>query len=245
MAQAGTAGKAGKAGAPGASGTAAIPYTHMTHDEAFELFDNVARGLACTLGPTCETLVQELTETGCCTVLSIYNGQISGRQVGSTLSIYGEDTAHGAKWNVLDLLDADAVVGLQARTADGKRVKSSSWLVRGEGYLLLLGVNMDVTTVSVAADVLVGLAMAGDDLRKSLTVREEGPQDADSLIDEALNTIARPVESYSRSDRIEVVRLLRDRGFFDYQHAAATLAARLGVSRNTIYNDLQALRREG
>lgn len=218
----------------------AIPKTHMTRSEAVAFLDQVARGLAQTFGPSCEALVQEITDGTVCTVLSIYNGHVSGRQVGSTLSIYGDDTVYD-EGSLLDVLAGDAAVCMEARTAEGKRVKSSSWLLRGHGYVLLLGVNLDVTTLSIVGDVISGLASVGGDLRESLGAAG-GSRDADALIDECLVTVGRPAEALTRNERVELVRMLGERGFFDYQKSVVALAARLGVSKNTIYNDLRALR---
>jgi predicted transcriptional regulator YheO len=54
----------------------------MTREEAFEFLDRTARGIAEMFGSTCETLVHDM---GVPThpILSIYNGHISGRTVGS------------------------------------------------------------------------------------------------------------------------------------------------------------------
>lgn len=216
--------------------------THMTRDEAFGFLDTVARGLAATFGPFCEALVQEVDENGCCTVLSIYNGQISGRQTGSTLSIYGSDTKDDLPGST-GLFENESAVCLEARTTEGRRVKSSTWMLRGADYALLLGVNLDITSVTLAEDVLEGLASVGGDLREHFD-RNEGAQDADSLIDECLETMGRPAEALSRGDRTELVRLLNERGFFEYQRSATTLAERLGVSRSTIYNDLKHLQEQ-
>lgn len=216
-----------------------IPKTHMTRSEAFAFLDQVARGLALTLGSTCETLVQEITDGRLCTVLSIYNGHVSGRQVGSTLSIYGDDTVSD-EGDLLNVFSGDAAVCMEARTAEGRRVKSSSWLLRGHGYVLLLGVNLDVTTLSIVEDVISGLASVGGDLRASLGAGGV-TRDADALIDECLAVVGKPAEALTRRERVELVRILGERGFFDYQKSVLTLAERLGVSKNTIYNDLRAL----
>ena len=60
----------------------------MTREEAFEFLDRTARGIAEMFGSTCETLVHDM---GVPThpILSIYNGHISGRTVGSTMDILG------------------------------------------------------------------------------------------------------------------------------------------------------------
>ena len=62
----------------------------MTREEAFEFLDRTAQGIAEMFGSACETLVQDM-ERPDHPILSIYNGQVSGRDVGSTLDILGSD----------------------------------------------------------------------------------------------------------------------------------------------------------
>lgn len=217
-----------------------LRYTHMTRDEAFELYDRLARGIALVMGPLCETLVQEIVGKTF-TVLSIYNGQISGRQVGSTLSIYGADTICEDD----DDEDFDPFLDINcdaARTADGRLVKSSTWLVRGDDYVMGLGVNMDVTELTRSADLLAGMAKVGGELRDTLyRSPSKVSEDADSLVDSCLQSLGKPVEALSRNDRVELVRLLEQRGFFEFQRSACLLAARMGVSKSTVYNYLKEI----
>ena len=216
------------------------PVTALSRDDAFAFLDDVARGLAQTFGPSCETLVQEIEGGTCCRVLSIYNGQVSGRTVGSTLSIYGDDTTQDTE-DLIALLTGDAAVCTEATTLGGQRVKSSSWMLRGADYALLLGVNLNITALAYVAETLTGLASVGSDLRASL-VSAGTAVSPESLIDECLERIGQPAEALSKPYRQELVRLLAERGFFDYHRATAILAGRIGVSRNTIYNDLRALK---
>ena len=53
----------------------------MTRDEAFEFLDRTARGIAETFGSSCETLVHDMGLPSH-PILSIYNGHVSGREVG-------------------------------------------------------------------------------------------------------------------------------------------------------------------
>lgn len=216
-----------------------VAYTHMTRDEAFELFDRLARGISLVGGPSCETIVQEIRGKAF-TTLAIYNGHVSGRQVGSTLSVYGGDTIaddeEDDKFQPFVDINCDA-----AHTKDGRRIKSSTWLVRGDDYVMGLGVNMDVTEISRAADLLAGLAEVGSELRDTLYGTVRLADDADSMIDECLAVLGKPVEALSKVERVELVRMLDQRGFFEYQRSAPALAARLSVSKSTVYNYLKAL----
>ncbi|SET00051.1 Predicted transcriptional regulator YheO, contains PAS and DNA-binding HTH domains [Olsenella sp. KH3B4] len=216
-----------------------LQYTHMTRGEAFEMLDRLACGIALVMGSSCETLVQEVIGKTF-TVLSIYNGQISGRQVGSTLSIYGVDTTYDDGDQDFDpFLDINCEA---VHTADGRLVKSSTWLIRGDGYVMAIGVNVDVTELTRAADLLAGMVKVGGELRDTLYhSTSQVSEDADALVDDCLQRLGKPVEALSKTDRVELVRLLEQRGFFEYQRSAAMLAARMGVSKSTIYNYLKEL----
>lgn len=126
----------------------------MTRDEAFEFLDRAARGIAEMFGSSCETLVHDM---GVPThpILSIYNGHVSGREVGSTLDILG--TARE--------LDPEArssdQVNLYATTPSGQQIKSSTFHLIGEDYNLALGINFDYTSLVYANRILVDLMSAG------------------------------------------------------------------------------------
>lgn len=213
--------------------------SHMRRDEAVEFLDRTARAISQTMGQFCETLVQEISDASLCTVLAIYNGHVSGRQVGSTLSIYGQDTSLDDT-GLLGRLDD--MVSYEVVTPTGRRIKSTTIPLRGHGYLLALGINLDITALSQANEVISGLASVGSDLREGLGVSSTGgPSESDALVNECLHQLGKPAESLSRQDRLQLVRMLSDRGFFNFQKGATTLASRLGVSRSTIYGDLKAM----
>ena len=60
----------------------------MTRDEAFEVLDRMAQGIAQMFGSSCETLINDMKDPKH-PVLAIYNGHVSGREIGSTLDVLG------------------------------------------------------------------------------------------------------------------------------------------------------------
>ncbi len=214
----------------------------MRRDEALAFLDRVASGLALTFGPACEALVQEY-EGGGLTVRSIYNGRVSGRVAGSTLSVYGTDTVvddGGA--GVFDY-NADCV-GMLATTCDGKRVKSSTWILNGDGYRFALGVNLDITALDQAQAALAGLARVGGELREQMHPSVQGAE-VRALLDDELAAVGKPAESLTRAERVAVVGSLSERGFFDLQRSVPVVAERLGVSKCTVYNYLKEASAKG
>lgn len=205
--------------------------SNMTRDEAFEFLDRTARGIAEMFGSTCETLVHDM---GVPThpILSIYNGHVSGREVGSTMDIMGIGLE-------LDELAATTdQVNLAATTPDGRQTKSSTFHMIGEDYNLALGINFDYTSLVYANHILTDLMRAQSDLRSALWQPSDSRQLAD-LFDQCVAALGKPLESLTKKDRLKVIALLRERSAFSYRKSVPYVAGRLGVSRYTIYKYLE------
>ena len=112
----------------------------MTYEEAFEFLDRTAKGIAQMFGSSCETLVHDMSVPDH-PILSIYNGHVSGREVGSTMDIMG----------VGQDLDEEArktdFVNLYATTPAGQQIKSSTFHMMSDEYNLALGINFDYSSL--------------------------------------------------------------------------------------------------
>lgn len=203
----------------------------MTRDEAFEFLDRTARGIAEMFGSSCETLVHDM---GVPThpILSIYNGHVSGREVGSTMDIMGIGLELDEQAATTDQ------VNLAAVTPDGRQTKSSTFHMIGENYNLALGINFDYTSLVFANRILVDLMSAQSDLRSALWQPGDSRQLAD-LFDQCVAVLGKPVEVLSKKERLKVIALLREKNAFSYRKSVPYVAGRLGVSRYTVYKYLE------
>lgn len=199
----------------------------MTRDEAFEFLDRTARGIAEMFGSSCETLVHDMS-IPTHPILSIYNGHVSGREVGSTMDITG-----GSRTLDKEALVAD-LVNLFASTPDGRQIKSSTFHLIGEDYNLALGINFDYSSLVYANRVLVDLMSAQADLKSTLWQGSDSRQLAE-VFDECLAAVGKPIASLTKTDRIKVVALLEQEDAFSFKKAVPYVAKRLGVSRYTVY----------
>ena len=118
----------------------------MNRDEMLTLLKNEARGIATMFGPNCETLVHDMKRPGH-PILAIYNGTVTGREVGSTVDIFG-DIGH---YDESVYEDKDYVNQL-VLSRDGRTLKSSTFHAIGEDYHFALGINMDITNCARCAD---------------------------------------------------------------------------------------------
>lgn len=153
----------------------------MTKAEAFAFLDRQARGIAATFGECCETVGQEIVGNELI-VAAIYNGHVSGREVGSNIGIPG-GTLDTSQMDIHDIVSED--LNQLTIHPSGKKIKSSDFVLRGEGYTYILGINYAVTL----------------------------------LIEE-----------------------LNKRNSFELQKSVPYLSERLGVSKYTLYKDLNELR---
>ncbi len=204
----------------------------MTRDEAFEFLDRTARGIAEMFGSSCETLVQNMSDPSH-PILSIYNGQVSGREVGSTLDIMGSGR----------LIDETAMttdfVNLYATTPSGSQIKSSTFHMIGEDYNLALGIDFDYSSLVFANRILVDLMSADADLQSALW--QGGDNGLAQIFDECLAAIGKPVSALTKSDRIKIVALLEQKNAFSFRKSVPYVAKRLQVSRYTVYKYLDQL----
>ncbi len=205
----------------------------MKREEAFEFLDRAARGIAEMFGSSCETLVHDMGVPSH-PILSIYNGHVSGRSVGSTKDILGTDRTLDSESYTTDQ------VNLAATTPDGRQIKSSTLHLIGEDYNLALGINFDYTSLVFANRILVDLMSARADLQSALWQEGDSRQLAE-IFDQCVAAVGKPVSAFTKGDRMKVIALLEQSSAFSFRKSVPYVAQHLGVSRYTVYKYLGEL----
>lgn len=201
----------------------------MTREEAFDLLDRMAQGIAEMFGPSCETIIHDFADPAH-PILAIYNGHVSGRTVGSTLDLTGLEQKVDFEGDVVNLL---------ATTPSGQQVKSTTFSLKEEGFHLALGINYDFTPLTYANRALVELMRTSVDFHSA--VYHDRDAGISELFDQCIDLIGKPIREMTKSDRIRVIELLKHRDAFSYRRAVPYVAAHLGVSRYTIYKYLDEI----
>ena len=204
----------------------------MTREEAFEFLDRTARGIAEMFGSSCETLVHDMGDPSH-PILSIYNGHVSGRSLGSTLDILGTARELDETALVTDF------VNLYATTPSGQQIKSSTFHLIGDGYNLALGINFDYSSLVYANRILVDLMSAEADLQSAMW--HGGDQQLGELFEECLAAVGKPVAALNKRDRMKIIALLDQKNAFSFRKSVPFVAKRLQVSRYTVYKYLGEL----
>lgn len=199
--------------------------------------------IAAVGGQHCEVVLHDLS-TGDLdhSVRVILNGHVSGRSVG------GPSTNLGVEVLRDPTKDHDAF-GYRGRTADGRELISSSVYYRDHDgkVIAALCINRDLSPLQ---DVMTALAALGPEATGPSgaeppheLVAPDVTSVLEDMISEAITATGKPPAAMTKADRIEVLRLLEDRGAFHIKRAAEKVSARLGVSRVTTYGYLDEVRR--
>lgn len=205
----------------------------MDRKEMFDLLNAMAEGIAKMFGRNCETLIQDLSLDSH-PILAIYNGHVSGREVGSVMDIFG--SKEGMK-------DRNFLTGHYINTLvvkDRKRIKSTTFNIRGANYFFGLGINYDSTAISNTMAVLEDLA--NFETLLGTAISDARKRSLEEIFNACLQQIGKYPEAMNKPDRLALIKLLYVENAFSYQKAVPLVAEKLGISRYTIYNYLKEVK---
>ena len=192
----------------------------------------IADIIAGTFGSSCEVVVHDLSQP-VSSVVYVVNEQVTGRRIGQSFD-------HLVKQVLLnkDFKD-DRVTNYMFATQDGKKIKSSSALIRdGSGEVIgMLCINCDI---SVGLKMQEQLAVfLGTDIQEVIAEKDVG-QDVMEVIAELILKIigTTDVNNLTRKKSVEIVKFMDEKGIFLVKGAIDKVAALMGVSRVTIYSYL-------
>ena len=208
----------------------------MNREEMLQFLKNEAKGIAAMLGPNCETIVHDMTRPGH-PILAIYNGTVTGREIGSTADIFGDIGDYDPSlYSNRDYLNQLVL------TRDGRMIKSSTFNVGGSGFRFALGINIDITGLMRAQQALSELTATSGELQE--TLMQDARSQLEELLRECVTAVGKDLSEMQKTDRMRVIRMLMKRRAFSYQKAVAIVAERLGVSRYTVYKYIHEMEQE-
>lgn len=210
----------------------------MDKDAAYEFLYRLAEAISIMFGKNCETIIHEIDSQRILN-LAIFNGHVTNRKAGSTLSIYGKDTSEddgSSGQNLqLDYLNQRVI-------ANGRQIKSTTIHMRGDDYHYALGINFDISVLSQMQRMMEGLTAVEGELSNRLFIDDQ--QNIAEIFEGCLEKFNTPVNLMKKGDRLELVRLLQERGVFHIQKSVPYVAERMGVTKYTVYNYLNEIGRD-
>lgn len=206
----------------------------------------VMEALSSVTGQHMEVVLHDL-ECPEASVLRIVNGHISGRQVGSSLLEGPENDIGftGLLGQEISSEETDPAVFTNYRTVglQGNPLRSSTVLFRDESgkATLSLCFNADYSEVDAAREVLSRLMPA----------QAISAESSESGLEEKMHEIIRACIPPSgqlqigatKKDKVEIVRLMQEKGLFIVRGGVEVAAKALGVTRYTVYNYLDEIKK--
>lgn len=212
----------------------------------------VADLIAKTFGDDCEVVLHDFSAPRH-SVVYVANGLVTGRQV-------GESFRHLISKAVEAKEDEDGVIANYCFREKGKLIRSSSLLIRDETRSLVgaLCVNVDMTRAEAAAKWLRSIVPAASQIQLAggADAGSASPGAADDpdraragrsmteLASELIDRIVaeEPPGRLTRERRLELIRFMDEKDVFLVKGALERVADRLGVSKVTVYSDLDEVR---
>lgn len=194
------------------------------------------------LGPNAEVVLHDLENLQDGVVA--LSGNVTGRRVGApptNLLLRLLKTGH----------TNGNLINYRTVAQNGRKLRSSTiFLHNGRGQAVgCLCLNFDITHTVALKELLeneLGVQprnLWNENIIEELFERsieetfEENIEDTlQKVIDDAVSSSGQPVETFSKGDRVKLVKVLDDKGIFHIKNSVPIVAGKLGVSRATIYN---------
>ncbi|GAA0721250.1 helix-turn-helix transcriptional regulator [Clostridium malenominatum] len=199
----------------------------------------VANLIAKTFGKHCEVVIHDLSHPQSSVVYTV-NNIVTGREVGQGFDHLVKQVLLSKKFK------DDCSVNYMTKTKDGKKIKSSTALIRdSKGKVIgALCVNYDL-------DVYLNFKEVFEDLlyvEEQVIDEEVEPfpnvaEIVDDLIDKIIEMDG--VDELKRKDKIELIRFMEKKGIFLMKGAIDKVAEKLGISKVTVYSYLDIIKKEG
>ncbi len=200
----------------------------------------VAEMITGMFGSNCEAVIHDLTNPEY-SVVYVSNGSVTNRSVGQSFD-------HLVRNVLLNRQFADdQLVNYSFDTVDGKKIKSSSLLIRDDNNSVvgMLCVNYDVTAIELLTQTAQQFLKFADDIPQSSSYEENSvTEDVMTVIDNIIrNTITQSPETLTRKKCIEIVSFLEAKGIFLVKGSVEKVAELLGVSKVTVYSYLDEVKK--
>jgi len=219
----------------------------MNNDD-LQLLDSyvpIAKGIASTFGKRCEVVIHDLSIPKR-SIRHIFNQEVSGRKVGD-----------GIRDLVLDVLRSpnfkeDMLANYESVSPLGRKTKSTTIVIRNPNKRVIgcLCINFDISSMDETKKILEDFLTTGSPLLPADEEVEVQNKDVEEILEYIIDkTIADfsggTARRLSREEMIEIVRYLERKGVFLIKGSVELVAAKLKVSRFTIYSYIKEARVEG
>lgn len=208
-----------------------------TLEDESKLFQQILTLISTHFGNSCEVVLHDLTNEYDHTIVDIRNGQVTNRKIGGCGSNLGLEVLNGS------IINGDRF-NYVTTTADGKVLRSSSiYIQNDEGKVIAsICINLDIT------DSLQFEGFLRQYNHFEIDQGEFFAQDVNNLLEyllqQAQNMVGKDPKTMSKDERMAYIRYLDQKGAFQITKSGDKICDTLGISKFTLYNDLDCIRKK-
>lgn len=228
----------------------------MDNKQIVENYKQIAEFLHHCFLDNCEIVIHDFTDINN-SIVAIYNGEISSRGVGAPVTDFALEIIKNKRYK-----EQNYIANYTTVTNKGKKLRSATFFIKNEEdeLLGLLCINIDVSLYEETAKVLSRL-IKGPTTQQLTSLDEEEEQEMaygiqvkegietfSASVDEMVDTViykattGMPVERLHSDEKMELVRILNEKGIFMLKGGVATAAKALAISEATVYRYLSKLK---
>lgn len=207
-------------------------------EDAMPLLQQILTLVEKQFGSKCEVVLHDLTKDYNHTIVDIRNGSVTNRTVGGCGSNLGLEVLRGT------VVDGDRF-NYVTTTQDGKILRSSSiYLKNDDGEVIgSICINLNITETLQFEGFLRQFNQFD-----TISNEEYFATDVNNLLAHLIQTgqdmIGKPAGEMNKSEKIEFIRFLDDKGAFLITKSGEQICELLGISKFTFYNYLESSRNQ-
>ncbi len=208
-------------------------------DHIFSVLEQMADTITATFGNNCEVVVYDLKKIT--TSLVYITGNVTKRKLGAlaTDTVIRELVEHGSA--VKDK------IGFKTITDDGRELKSATTYIRDSSGEVVAAfcINFDVTdylNAIQAMNLFAGMKKTPETRKISEKIAFSVDHTIDTLFEQAVDQIGKRPATMSMVEKIQLVKILEEKGIFQVKGVINQISLLLGVSNFTVYNYLKKIR---
>lgn len=221
----------------------------METREELRRYFAIADYIAAINGKNCEVLIHDLSDLNH-SICHIVNNHVTNRSVGGSITNYALELLQKREYE-----HHESITNYTGTTRDGKKIlRSSTYFIKDDGgeVIGLLCVNIDITDLLRAQDVVSDLLIINPSRKQEGDPVEKSPErfdgSVDSIVQEIIDTVI--IESGLKlvgstiGEKRALIARMEAKGVFKFKGAVNRVANVLGVSTQTIYRYLQNMNKD-
>lgn len=206
--------------------------------QTLDLLIQLAHGVATEFGSSCEVVIHDLTGKNIeSSIAYIENGHVTNRRQGDGPSGIVLAALNKGSERLEDRLS------YLTKTDDGRILKSSTMYIRGENGKIdyIFALNYDITGIITMDNALRSLIETKNEAgRQPKRITHNVNDLLDTLIDQSVELVGKPVALMSKDDKIAAIQFLNNAGAFLITKSGDKISTFFGISKFTLYSYIDA-----